>query len=248
MPELPEVETVVRGLAKSLPGRTVLAVEGIAPTEITGHKIEAVDRYGKFIVLRFDHGLLLVHLRMTGQLLSSDETSKFTRARIHLDEGTLRYDDIRKFGRLTFTTALPTLGPDPLELTAQEFIDHTHPRRARIKALLLDQSFLRGMGNIYADESLFAARIHPQSIAAALKPAQLRHLHESMQAVLQAAITAGGSSISDYVDSTGARGTFQQQHQVYGKHGQPCPRCATPLERTLIAQRGTTFCPHCQKR
>lgn len=247
MPELPEVETVVRGLRRVLPGKMVAAVEH-APTEVVGKRIAAVQRYGKFIVIHFDDGMLFVHLGMTGQLTLSDATSKFTRARIWLDDGVLRYDDIRKFGKLYWELTLPERGPDPLELTAQQFAEHAQGRRARIKALLLDQKFLRGMGNIYADETLFRAGIHPLALAAKLSRNRLEILHAAMVEVLEAAIAAGGSSISDYVDARGEKGSFQQQHQVYGKHGQPCPRCGSELKRILVTQRGTTFCSACQRR
>jgi formamidopyrimidine-DNA glycosylase len=247
VPELPEVETVVRGLALRLPGRKVLAVENIdAP--ILGEVVGGVRRYGKFILLDFPAGILFIHLGMTGQLTLSEETSRFTRARIRFDGGILRYDDIRKFGKVFWDLRLPVRGPDPLEMTAQEFAQHAKARRARVKALLLDQRFLRGMGNIYCDESLFQARIHPLAQAAKLSRPRLERLHAAIVSILQSAIAAGGSSISDYVNSAGERGSFQQQHQVYGKAGQNCPRCGTELRRILVVQRGTTFCPKCQKR
>jgi formamidopyrimidine-DNA glycosylase len=247
VPELPEVETVVRGLQRALPGKTVTAVEH-APAEALGKRIAAVRRFGKFIVIDFTDGMLFVHLGMTGQLTLSEATSKFTRARIWLDEGVLRYDDIRKFGKIYWDLTLPSRGPDPLELSGKQFVDHAKGRRARIKALLLDQKFLRGMGNIYVDETLFRAGIHPLVHAAKLSRSRLELLHASMVEVLEAAIAAGGSSISDYVDARGEKGSFQQQHQVYGKHGQPCPRCGATLQRILVTQRGTTFCGACQRR
>lgn len=247
MPELPEVETVVRGLAAVLPGQAVVALESIeAP--IVGETIAAVRRYGKFIVLDFAEGMLFVHLGMTGQLTLSEETSKFTRARLHLTHGTLRYDDIRKFGKIRWLTTYPERGPDPLEITADEFVAHARRRSARIKALLLDQKFLRGLGNIYVDESLFRAGIHPLATAAQLSRPRLIALHLAIRDTLQAAIAAGGSSISDYVNAKGEKGSFQDSHQVYGKQGKPCPVCGTALERILVTQRGTTFCPRCQKR
>lgn len=248
MPELPEVETVVRGLAPVLVGRRVEAVEGVAPETIVGREIRAVRRYGKYIVMELDRGMLLVHLRMTGQLTLDEARGKFTRGRIVLDEGVLRYDDIRRFGRLTHVEQLPEQGPDPLEMTAEEFVAHAGKRRARVKALLLDQKFLRGMGNIYADEALFAAGVHPCAVAASVSKQRLERLHGAIVAVLKAAIAAGGSSISDYVNARGERGGYQEQHQVYGKHGEACPRCGRVLARILVVQRGTTFCPRCQKR
>ncbi len=247
MPELPEVETVVRGLRAVLPGRSVVAVVGVAPDITVGKRILAVRRYGKFIVLDFDDGMLFVHLGMTGQLMLSSEQSKFTRGQIFLDEGVLRYDDIRKFGKVFWATTYPKRGPDPLEITPHDFVQLTLSRRTRIKVLLLDQSFLRGMGNIYTDEVLFLARIHPMTPGDQISKPKLLLLHQAIQDVLAAAINAGGSSISDYVNAKGEKGSFQDQHQVYSKHGQPCPRCATTFERMLVSQRGTTFCPKCQK-
>jgi formamidopyrimidine-DNA glycosylase len=247
MPELPEVETVVRGLRTVLPGRTIVAVEGVAPAVLTGKRIDAVRRYGKFIVIDCLGGMLFVHLGMTGQLLLSEISGKFTRARIFLDEGVLRYDDIRKFGKIFWSTDYPKRGPDPLTLTPQDFATMARLRKTRIKALLLDQSFISGMGNIYTDEALFAAGIHPATPASSLTRPRLLRLHQAMRDILESAIAAGGSSISDYVDSRGEKGSFQSQHLVYSRHGQPCPVCAVELQRMLVSQRGTTFCPRCQK-
>lgn len=247
MPELPEVETVVRGLQQVLPGKRILAVEN-APAEAVQQRIQAVSRYGKFIVLHTSAGLLFVHLGMTGQLTVSEESGKFTRARLWLEDLVLRYDDIRKFGKIFWQQGFPQRGPDPLELTGSQFALLAKARRARIKALLLDQKFLRGMGNIYTDEALFRAGIHPLAQAAKLSINRLEALHAAIVEVLGAAIAAGGSSISDYVDSRGEKGRYQLQHQVYGKQGQPCPRCGTELQRILVTQRGTTFCRNCQRR
>lgn len=235
-------------MRQALAGRHVRAVEGVFPEDAIGRRIDAVERHGKFIVLRLDAGMMFVHLGMTGQLMVSDDAGKFTRGRMYLDGVTVRYDDIRKFGRVFLATEYPERGPDPLAMTAEEFVAIAKPRKARIKALLLDQRFVAGMGNIYADEALFAAGVHPCAAAAGLSAVRLKALHAAMVEVLEAAIAAGGSSISDYVNARGERGSFQQQHQVYGKHGEPCPRCGAELKRMLVTQRGTTYCPHCQKR
>ncbi|MBM3763528.1 MAG: bifunctional DNA-formamidopyrimidine glycosylase/DNA-(apurinic or apyrimidinic site) lyase [Acidobacteria bacterium] len=248
MPELPEVETVVRGMAQVLPGLKVTAVEGIAPMEAVGKQVQSVRRYGKFIILDFSDGMLFIHLGMTGQLMVSSDTSKFTRGRLLFEGATVRYDDIRKFGKMFWDTHYPKRGPDPLELTPEEFIALAKRRKTRIKALLLDQSALRGMGNIYTDEALFHAKIHPCASAAKLSRARLATLHQCTREILREAIAAGGSSISDYVDARGEKGGYQLRHQVYGKHGQPCPICGTVLQRMLVTQRGTTFCPRCQTR
>lgn len=248
MPELPEVETVVRTLAAALPGRRVVEVLGKPVPEACGREIVAVRRYGKFIVLHFADGMLFVHLGMTGQLTLSSEEGKFTRARVVLDKGVLRYDDIRKFGKLFWANEYPGRGPDPLELSEAEFVARLRARRARVKALLLDQQFLRGMGNIYTDETLFRARIHPLATASRLSVPRAAALFHSMREVLGEAIAAGGSSISDYVNAHGEKGSFQERHRVYGRHGKPCPNCGTELRRILVTQRGTTFCPTCQRR
>jgi formamidopyrimidine-DNA glycosylase len=248
VPELPEVETVVRSLRQVLPGRRVVAVERKDIPEPSGQTILDVRRYGKFIVIDFPQGMLFIHLGMTGQLTLSADDGKFTRARIVLDEGVLRYDDIRKFGKLFWSAQYPQRGPDPLELAAAEFAALAKARRARIKSLLLDQRFLRGMGNIYTDEALFRARIHPLAQAAGLSRRRLEALHAAIGEVLREAIAAGGSSISDYVNAHGEKGSFQDRHLVYGRAGKPCPSCGETLLRILVAQRGTTFCPHCQKR
>ncbi len=230
-----------------MPGRLVLEVQGIAPAIIVGKRIEKVSRYGKFIVLDFAGGMLFVHLGMTGQLLLSADSGKFTRGRILLDEGVLRYDDIRKFGKVFWATSFPERGPDPLEISGPEFVALAKLRRTSIKALLLNQSFLRGMGNIYTDEALFRAGIHPLTPAAELSKPRLLKLHTTIRDLLNEAVSAGGSSISDYVNARGEKGSFQQQHLVYGKYGKPCPQCGDPLQRMLVVQRGTTYCQRCQR-
>lgn len=231
-----------------LAGQSVVRVEGTAPVEVVGQRIASVRRFGKFIVMDLDEGMLFVHLGMTGQLLLDAGQGKHTRARLLLEESVLRFDDIRKFGRMFYGTVYPERGPDPLECTEEEFVSRARQRRGRIKALLLDQSFVRGMGNIYTDEALFRAGIHPLASAAELGPKRLVRLYQAMREVLGEAIAAGGSSISDYVDSRGEKGSFQERHQVYGRHGKPCPRCGGMLERMLVVQRGTSFCPRCQRR
>jgi formamidopyrimidine-DNA glycosylase len=247
VPEGPEVENVVRTLAPHLAGRIIVATEGWQGPVI-GKAIRAVTRFGKYILLHFDDGMLQIHLRMTGKLLYDGERTPYTRAVFTLDDGTLLFDDIRRFGRIRWSGTLPDQGPDPLDQSPHEFAEHLSGRRRQIKPLLLDQQILRGLGNIYVDESLFAAGIHPLTSAAALKPRKLHELHEAIVAILQEAIAAGGSSISDYVDADGRRGSFQQSHQVYGREGEPCPRCHKPIQRIVVGQRGTHLCPHCQRR
>ena len=268
MPELPEVETIRRTLAPSVEGRTIEAVSFHWPrtcvgdpreteARLAGQRIERLDRHGKYLVFRLctagRGSLLVIHLRMTGNLLLNGEPGKFTRAEMRLDDGTaVVFQDIRKFGRWQWSERLPPrlaeLGPEPLEIGPGEFAARLASRKARLKALLLDQCFLRGLGNIYADEALFRARLHPQRSGDSVGPRQARRLHGAIQGVLRSAIAAGGASINNYVDSRGAQGGFQRLVQVYGKTGAPCVTCGTPVRRVLVAQRSTHFCPRCQRR
>jgi formamidopyrimidine-DNA glycosylase len=276
MPELPEVETVVRGLRASLPGRTILDVrlgktdfidDPVALAEqLPGAQIMDISRLGKFVCIKLlptgpaDNPearlYLMVHLGMTGQLTTrhpADPVAPHTHGFFALDDGReLRYSDIRRFGRILLipesliAVFRGRLGPEPLETTLEEFRARFGLRRARIKALLLDQGVLRGVGNIYADESLFRARIHPARIAARLTQTQLATLHRAIREVLTSAIRLRGSSISDYVDSDGNRGEFQRRHRVYQREGKPCVRCGEKIRRVTVAGRSSYFCPRCQ--
>jgi len=223
------------------------------PAFLAGQTIGEVRRHGKFIILELSSGgALTLHLGMTGKLLVNGGRTPYTRAGFRLDQGELLFDDIRTFGRIEISAALPervaALGPDALQVDAGEFASRAKRRRSAIKPLLLNQRFLRGLGNIYADEALFSAGIHPRAAASRLSLPRLRRLHGAIQQTLRQAIDAGGSSISDYVDADGLPGSFQERHQVYGREGAPCPRCGGPVRRIVIAQRGTHFCPRCQKR
>ena len=279
MPELPEVETVVRGLRLSLPGRAIVDVRfgktdfvdnpGEIAERLPGTRISNVTRMGKFICIALDAGspagelaappsrfCLIIHLGMTGQLTvihSGEAVAPHTHGFFVLDDGReLRYTDIRRFGRMLLVpesglaefTGL--LGKEPLEISAEEFCRSFGERRARVKALLLDQKVLRGIGNIYADESLFRARLHPARIAENLTKQQLLALHAAVREVLAEAIHLRGSSISDYVDSEGNRGEFQLRHRVYQRNGKPCFRCKTKIRRMIVAGRSSHFCPRCQ--
>ncbi len=246
MPELPEVETVVRTLRPHLTGRTIVAAIGWTGPAI-GQTIRDVTRHGKYITLHFDSGMLLVHLRMTGKLLFDGARTPYTRAEFVLDRGILLYDDIRRFGRITWSATYPTQGPDPLEVSPGDFAALFAGRRSRVKSLLLDQKFLRGLGNIYVDEALFRARLHPLAAGDRLSRLRVERLYTAIREVLQEAIARGGSSISDYVDGNGERGSFQKLHRVYRRTDQPCVVCGTPIKRILVAQRGTHFCPRCQR-
>jgi formamidopyrimidine-DNA glycosylase len=276
MPELPEVETVVRGLRLSLPGRSVVEVrfgktdfveDSAAIAErLPGMRIVEVTRLGKFICIGLKAGValagppsllyLIIHLGMTGQLTltcSGESVPPHTHGFFVLDDGReLRYTDIRRFGRMLLVPEsglaefIEPLGKEPLEISAEEFCRYFGSRRARVKALLLDQKVLRGIGNIYADESLFRARLHPARIAENLTKKQLVALHGAVRQVLADAIRLRGSSISDYVDSDGNRGEFQLKHRVYQRDGKPCVRCKSIIRRAIIAGRGSHFCPSCQ--
>jgi formamidopyrimidine-DNA glycosylase len=273
MPELPEVETVVRGLRAVLPGRRILTVRlgktdfiedpAALERDLPGTKVGAVRRHGKFIVVELDASgggsqnfLLLIHLGMTGQIVvgpSEAPVAPHTHVFFALDDGReFRYTDVRRFGKMrilsggTQEAALGKLGLDPLEATQAEFFALVRSRRARIKALLLDQRVLRGMGNIYTDESLWRARIHPARLGANLKDAEIRRLYRAMGDVLNEAIRMRGSSVSDYVDSEGRRGSFQQRHKVYQRKGKKCFRCGALIRRAVVAGRSSYFCPRCQ--
>jgi len=271
MPELPEVETVVRGLAVSLVGRTIVKVEvgwarsvvGLRPEEfagaLVGRKVCGVERRGKWIVILFDNReALLVHLRMSGQLIWDSYISPddpHIRARFVLDEGAeLCFVDTRKFGRLWLVEdpadALNDLGPEPLadDFTVDRFIQMLSGRKARMKSLLLNQRFLAGLGNIYTDESLWMAGIHPLKQGGSLTKAEARRLHRAIQVVLQAALLNQGASLRDglYRTSDGDAGAFGRELAVYGRQGSPCPRCAEIIVRIRVGQRSTHYCPRCQ--
>jgi formamidopyrimidine-DNA glycosylase len=265
VPELPEVETVVRSIAP-LVGRRIVSAEfrgalrvlrGGNPDRLAaclaGRKITAIRRHGKFILTSLEGGgYLLIHLGMTGRLLLGGDAGRHTHAIFTLDGGVLLYDDSRQFGSIqwfdNFPDRVARLGPEPLEASFAEFSRALKSRRTRIKALLLDQRFLRGLGNIYADEALFRAGIHPLSMASRIGGERARRLFDAIQAVLTEAIAAGGSSISDYVDAEGRRGFFQFGHRVYQRTGEPCMKCGSPIRRVLVAQRSSHFCPRCQRR
>jgi formamidopyrimidine-DNA glycosylase len=264
VPELPEVETVVRSIAP-LAGRRIVSAEfdssrvmrGANPEDlaarIQGRKIASVKRYGKFIVMGMkEGGYLIIHLGMTGKLLLGGPRGKHTHAILTLDRGVLLYDDSRQFGSIEFSEGFPKrvarLGPEPLEVEFDDFAAALKGRKTRIKSLLLNQTFVRGVGNIYADEALFRSGIHPQAMAFRIRADRARRLYDSMVAVLTEAIQAGGSSVSDYVDAEGRQGFFQFSHRVYQRTGKPCLTCKTPIRRVIVTQRSSHFCPKCQKR
>jgi len=263
VPELPEVETVRRTLAPHVTGRRIEVVRyyaaqaaGGAPEAmargLAGRRIVKLERQGKYLVFHLDAGWMTVHLRMTGKLLMDGERTPWTRAELGFDNGhALLFEDVRKFGRLLWSPEFPAdvarLGPDALDLNADEFVSRLKSRRAALKPLLLNQQIVAGLGNIYVDEALHRGRIHPLAVAARLSRKRLLNLHRAVAEVLAEALAAGGSSISDYVDAEGRRGSFQMSHRVYGREGEPCLACGTAIRRIVVGQRGTHFCPHCQR-
>ncbi len=277
MPELPEVETVVRGLRRHLPGRRIVELrlgktdfmdDPVAIGErVPGSLIRAVRRHGKFLVLDLEAGavdgsaaraeLLVIHLGMTGQLTvvaADTEVKPHTHVFFMLDDRReLRFCDPRRFGRMLVASPadgekiLGPLGADPLEVSETDFRRLITSRRARIKALLLDQTVFRGMGNIYTDESLWRAKIHPARLGANLKPLEIKKLQRAMCAILEEAIKLGGSSISDYVGADGEPGEFQIRHRAYDREGKKCFRCGARIRRMIVAGRSSYFCPKCQR-
>lgn len=276
MPELPEVETVARGLQREIAGQKILSITlgkidfidnpEALERELPGRAIVRVERYGKFMLLRLSSNqpnagaedpALLVHLGMTGSLApiaAGAPQKKHTHVVMQLADGReLRYVDPRRFGRMAYLTGEPLqrelqrFGADPLEADLSEFVARIQQRKSRIKALLLDQTVLRGVGNIYADESLWKAKIHPAQLGSRLNPQHLKELYGVLQAILKKAILLRGSSISDFLDAEGEPGEYQQHHRVYGREGKPCLRCKTVIRRISVAGRSSYFCPNCQK-
>lgn len=275
MPELPEVENTIRDLKPLLVGRRVQDVQilwprlvhGKAPeaftVELTGRQIVNTDRRGKYLLFPLDNGRIwVVHLRMTGQLHlapAEAEVERHVHALLHLDNGQqLRYRDARKFGRFYLVNqaeeVMARLGPEPLSetFTPLELFFRLQGRRSAIKALLLDQRVVAGLGNIYADEALFKAGIDPRRPANTLTQADCNRLHTAIRQTLATAIREGGSSLgnsplTNYRRPIGVQGRFQQRHQVYQRAGQPCLVCGAPIERIKLGQRSTHFCPNCQR-
>jgi formamidopyrimidine-DNA glycosylase len=274
MPELPEVETVRTTLAPVLTGRrlervSILDTRLVRPfepvavaAELEGERIEAVERRGKYLIFRFESGRsLLIHLRMTGSLRHAPGGSladdPYRRAVVSLDDGSdVAYRDVRRFG--TWLLLEPgelepylqeRLGAEPLSpaFTARRLGERLARRKAPIKAAILDQRTLAGMGNIYADEALWRARIHPLRPAEDLDPDEIRRLHRGVRRALEAGIARQGATLRDYSTPDGGRGRMQHEFKAYGRGGEPCDRCGTPIEKTRVAGRGTWYCPYCQR-
>ncbi len=265
MPELPEVETVANGVHARVAGQRIESVwtsgkpqtfkspEGEIAEVLTGARIERVRRVGKTVVVTLDNAAeFLVHLGMTGRLLVSApevEVPKHTHAVLALSGGNeLRFVDARRFGRLSVRReAYDGPGAEPLTIGEDEFVALFAGRKTPIKAALLNQSLLHGVGNIYADESLFRAGILPRRLAGNLARKRLLKLRAELIVVLKKAIELGGSSVSDYVDADGVRGFFQLEHKVYGRAGEDCRDCGAGLKKIVVGGRTTVYCPMCQR-
>jgi len=265
VPELPEVDTVVRTIAPHIVGRRILAADFnsrfVTPGDrdafaacLGGRLMTGVRRHGKFILIGLAEpgGLLTIHLGMTGKLLHDAERNAYTHGYFALDHGALVYEDIRQFGRIEYSDGqnprVALLGPDAMAIGAQEFASRLRARDTKLKPLLLNQAFVAGLGNIYVDEILFRARLHPLTAASRVTARRAVEMHAIMGQILLESIEQGGSSISDYVDGDGRKGSFQDRHRVYGRAGESCYDCGVAIERIVVAQRGTHICPRCQKK
>jgi formamidopyrimidine-DNA glycosylase len=271
MPELPEVETVVRGLRSPLIGRVAGGLwydwgktlrtpdpESFA-ARIAGQTFRAVERRAKYILCKLDDDILVVHLKMTGRLYVTPagaihDADRWVHFRLDLDSGQeLRFSDARKFGFVALVTSLDELtvdlGPEPLEddFTLPYMREQLKRYGRAIKAVLLDQAFVAGVGNIYADEALWRAKIHPMTPAKTLNPAAVKRLHGTIRAVLAAGVEYEGASINWYRKPDGTSGEAQNHFSAYDHTGEPCPRCGTPIEKIRVAGRGTHYCPRCQR-
>jgi formamidopyrimidine-DNA glycosylase len=274
VPELPEVETVRASLEPALVGRRFERVEitdprvtrpldpDVVAAELYGEVVEALERRGKYLVFRFRSGrVLLIHLRMTGSLghhrNGTLEDDPYRRAVVTLDDGSdVTYRDVRRFG--TWLLLEPgeddaylteRLGEEPLStaFTTKSLASRFQGRRAPVKAALLDQRAAAGLGNIYADEALWRAKIHALTPAGALEPPEIRRLHRAIKDALRAGIARQGTTLRDYRAPNGARGSMQDELRVYGRDGEPCLRCGTEIAKTRLGERGTWFCPTCQQ-
>jgi formamidopyrimidine-DNA glycosylase len=276
MPELPEVETVLRGLRRLALRRTITKVDVLTPwvivgtreafrTQVESRTIMGLDRKGKVLVLHLSANgssptiHLLVRLGMTGQIVVARREAPLlahTHVRMVLDQGAdeLRYRDTRRFGRLRccsgeeLSKILNSLGPDALKINEAQFRQHLRGRRGAIKGLLLNQAIIAGLGNIYADEALFDARIHPEIPAGRIAGSRARVLLQSVRKVLRRAVKLQGTTFRDYIDIEGRPGNFLPRLRVYHRTGEPCLRCGTPIRRITVCGRSSHFCPRCQPR
>jgi len=274
LPELPEVETIRRTLEPLIKGKTIEQINILYPgiikepddTKAFEHRLlkqtfQKIDRLGKFLLFYLDDDILISHLRMEGKYGiygKGDAIEKHTHVIFSLDDGgELRYKDVRKFGTMhiksfdaAFNTApLNKLGLEPFseQFTSHYLYEKLKKTNRKIKAALLDQSIVTGLGNIYVDEVLFYSQVHPERIASSINEKQCEEIHRNIIKVLNDAIEVGGSSIRSYLNSLGDIGLFQLQIAVYGKEGEPCPRCQDEIAKIKVGGRGTHFCPSCQK-
>jgi formamidopyrimidine-DNA glycosylase len=271
VPELPEVETVARGLREFLVGRIITGVTIRWPRAIAqpavdefreciiGQRVVSVGRRGKYVVVGLAQSTLLIHLKMSGRLgvvPSHEVLDRHTHTTFDLDDGRqLRFRDVRKLGRVHLVddpaAVTAGLGPEPHadDFLFDDFCRLLERRSGRLKSLLLNQTFLAGLGNIYADESLFAARLHPLRKADTLLTEERARLYQAIRTVLNRAIEGGGTTLDDggFVDARGQTGAYQPQIAVYGRTGEPCPVCHACIERIVVGGRSTHFCPRCQK-
>jgi formamidopyrimidine-DNA glycosylase len=272
MPELPEVETIRRRLDGLLSGGVVEGVEVLRPDilretrpaalrALVGERLHGVRRMGKLLLVEIGDRFLVFHLKMTGRfsLLPNREPERHTHLIVRGRDRDgqpffLNFTDPRRFGRVSLLATagaegrapLNRLGPDALTVGRDVFIALIRSSRRRVKEILLDQARLAGVGNIYADEALHRSRIHPASPGSSLTGRRAARLHMAVGEVLREALERGGSSIRDYLDPCGEPGSFQDEHRVYGRTGEPCRTCATPVRRVTLGGRGTHFCPRCQ--
>jgi len=269
MPELPEVETVVRGLRAPLVGRTITGLTcdwpralspdlPLAAARIARPPVRALARRAKYIVITLDPDTLIIHLKMTGRLYvvpddAMNEADRWVRVVFQLDNAhQLRFSDSRKFGRVLLVedpiAVLGHLGPEPLDdsFTLDLFRERLAGRSGPIKPILLDQHFIAGIGNIYADEALWTSQLHPLRRANTLSPDEVAQLYTAIRQVLASGIDHEGASVNWYRKPDGTRGSAQTTFRAYGQTGQPCPRCGHPIEKTVVGQRGTHLCPTCQ--
>lgn len=274
MPELPEVESVRIGLSQLVTDAKIQSISvnwdriihpSVSPQEfqdlLVGQTFRSFSRRGKYLILGLDDYAILSHLRMEGKYEvhpQTDPWTKHTHVVFHLEDGRdLRYLDVRKFGRMTLiplkevdqVVAGLGLGPEPFEETfdLEDFKQALTKRTTPIKPLLLGQKVVAGVGNIYADEILFQAQIHPARLTNSLSEPEVTALHAAILDVMDKAVQAGGSTIRTYQNALGEAGKFQQSLKVYGQTGKPCPRCGHDIVKIQFAQRGTHFCPHCQR-
>lgn len=269
MPELPEVQTIIEDLRKEIRGARIVDIKTITRSiwrykyphrrNIVGATVSDLVRRGKYILIYLsNNNIFIVHLGMTGKLIlisSGSRPERHTHVILKFVEYEIHYNDVRRFGfmdlvnidNLTNISYLRKLGPDPFEIEKTEFIGLIRSKKRMIKPLLLDQNIISGLGNIYSDEILFKARIHPRAVSSKISKKRLANLYDASLEILKKAIKARGSSISNYVDGSGVRGLYQNLHLVYGREGKSCRGCGAKIRREIIGSRSAHFCPRCQR-